>query len=701
MSAEEKPVRVLYSFPNKLGAARICYTAWQQVNCVAGAGAQVTVFTGGVMRPVAPGVRVHTTLAWGKLRIPYKLIGNNRAMALHDYIVSRYIGEMAGEIDIVHTWPRGALRTIEAAKKLGIPTVLERCNAHTRFAYEVVQQECVRLGVPLPRGHESAFNENVLRIEEEEFERTDRLLCPSDFVVKSFLERGFTQDRLARHIYGFDEKLYRPDAEPRGRGPGLKMLFVGVCAVRKGVHYALEAWLQSSACKHGTFLIAGEFLPAYARKLAPMLAHPSVRVLGHRNDVPELMRKSDILVLPSIEEGSALVTSEARGSGCVLVVSDASGANCAHMENALVHKAGDVAALSQHITMLNEDRALLERLREASLRSVPESTWTAAGAKLLEVYRETIAAHRSAAESRQPSAMPNAPDRTTLHAAPKYVIVSPVRDEERYITRTLQSVIGQTIRPAEWIIIDDGSHDQTGALIDEHANQYPWIVALHRADRGRRLAGTGVMEAFYSGYERLQCQNWDFIVKLDGDVSLEPDYFEKCFERFADDSKLGICGGVIYSQSNGKWKMEPQPMSHVRGAFKLYRRSCWVGIGGLIKSTGWDTVDELHAHMLGWRTRSFPDLKVMQHRPTGAAAGAWRDNVKNGRADYVSGYHPLFLALKCVKRSFQEPYVLKSFAHAYGYFSGYATGAPRIRNKELIHYVRTQQMKRLLLLKSS
>jgi glycosyltransferase involved in cell wall biosynthesis len=139
-------------------------------------------------------------------------------------------------------------------------------------------------------------------------------------------------------------------------------------------------------------VIAGGFLPAYAEKLSSMLAHPSVRVLGHRNDVPELMRKSDILVLPTVEEGSALATAEARGSGCVLLVSEAAGAICKHMQNALVHTPGDVAALTQHITMLNEDRALLERLREASLATAHEITWTAAGVKLLSAYREAIGA---------------------------------------------------------------------------------------------------------------------------------------------------------------------------------------------------------------------------------------------------------------------------------------------------------------------
>jgi biofilm PGA synthesis N-glycosyltransferase PgaC len=129
----------------------------------------------------------------------------------------------------------------------------------------------------------------------------------------------------------------------------------------------------------------------------------------------------------------------------------------------------------------------------------------------------------------------------------------------------------------------------------------------------------------------------------------------------------------MYCKEDGNLKLDKHPMHHVRGAIKLYRRSCWTCIGGLIRSTGWDTVDELHANMLGWRTRSFPDLRVIQNRPTGAVAGAWRDNVKNGRADYVSGYHPLFLVVKCFRRLFQKPYVLKSIAHVYGYSSAYMT----------------------------
>lgn len=384
---------MLYSFPHRLGADRICYTAWQQVNGLAAAGADLLVCPASLGRPVPAGVKVSPTLAIGKFRVPYRIVGNMRAAALHDRIVARRIEKLAGQIDVIHTWPLGALETLKTAARLGIPTLMERPNANTRFAYEAVREECNRLGVTLPPDHEHAYNEQKLLMEEEEYRLATRLLCPSDFVVKTFLDKGYPREQLVRHIYGYDEKTYYPGREPREAGRGLTMLFVGVCAVRKGVHYALEAWLRSPASEEGTFLIAGEFLPAYREKLASMLEHPSVKVLGHRNDVPELMRKSDILVLPSIEEGFGLVITEAMGSGCVPLASEACTEICNHMKTGLMHRVGDVETLSRHITMLHEDRSLLEKLRSAGLELLPEITWTAAGVRLLEVYRETIAAH--------------------------------------------------------------------------------------------------------------------------------------------------------------------------------------------------------------------------------------------------------------------------------------------------------------------
>jgi biofilm PGA synthesis N-glycosyltransferase PgaC len=285
-------------------------------------------------------------------------------------------------------------------------------------------------------------------------------------------------------------------------------------------------------------------------------------------------------------------------------------------------------------------------------------------------------------------------------AAIKYVIVSPVRDEEEYVQRTIDCVLSQTIRPAEWVIVDDGSGDGTARIIDQYAEKYSWIRIIHRVDRGERIPGTGVMEAFYDGYNRLQCQDWEFIVKLDGDVGLDPDYFQRCFEHLCNDPALGMCGGTMYCPRDGQLSIESNPQFHVRGPIKLYRRACWNAIGGLLKTTGWDSLDEFQANRLGWRTKSFSEIKVIHYRPTGAVQGAWRDGIKMGRASYIAGYHPVFMAAKCIKRLVQTPFIVVAIAHAYGFLSGYLQRIPQVQDRELIRYVRKQQIRRLCFLDS-
>ncbi len=278
----------------------------------------------------------------------------------------------------------------------------------------------------------------------------------------------------------------------------------------------------------------------------------------------------------------------------------------------------------------------------------------------------------------------------------KYIIISPVRDEGKYIEFTLKSVIGQTVKPVEWIIVDDGSTDDTGEIIEEYSKKHPWIKIVHRQNRGFRKAGGGVIEAFEDGYTCLHTRDWDFIVKLDGDLTLKKDYFEKCFQQFMAHPKLGIGGGIISDVINGRLELAKHPQFHVRGATKIYKRDCWNAIGGLIKAPGWDTLDEVKANMLGWETRSFSDIRIIHHRSTGAADGMWRNLVKNGRANYISGYHPLFMLLKSIKRIFEKPYLVGSVGLLYGFMSGYAKRISQVDDKALIDYIRQQQMNRLL-----
>lgn len=277
----------------------------------------------------------------------------------------------------------------------------------------------------------------------------------------------------------------------------------------------------------------------------------------------------------------------------------------------------------------------------------------------------------------------------------QYVVVTPVRDEEKHIEATLECVLRQTVRPAEWVIVDDGSSDRTGAILDRYAAQHSWIRVVHRANRGYRKSGGGVIEAFYDGYNSLQCNDWDFVVKFDGDLSFAPDYFEKCFEHFRKEPKLGIGGGEIYHNIAGKLKLEATPRFHVRGATKIYRKACWEAIGGLWKAAGWDTIDEVMANMLGWETYSFPELSLEHHRVTGTADGLLRDRLKHGQVCYVSGYHPLFVVASCLFRIATRPYFIGSAAVLYGYLKAHLNRTVRVEDPSYIAYIRSQQIRRL------
>lgn len=278
----------------------------------------------------------------------------------------------------------------------------------------------------------------------------------------------------------------------------------------------------------------------------------------------------------------------------------------------------------------------------------------------------------------------------------RYVIVTPVRDEEAYLRLTVESVIRQTVRPVEYVIVNDGSKDRTGHIIDEYTRQYPWIRTVHRSDRGFRKVGGGIIEAFYAGYNALTCCDWEFLAKLDGDLSFEPDYFEKCFEKFQRDSRLGVGGGVLYHIQAGKKQLERGPTFHVRGGAKIFRRACWEAIGGLWVGPGSDCLDEVKANMLGWTSRSFQDLQLHHHRFTGSAYGRWGGTVKLGVAAYVAGYHPLFMLSKCIVRLFRRPRIIGSVGMFYGFVGCYLKRMAKVDDPQLIRYLRQQQLDRLM-----
>jgi glycosyltransferase involved in cell wall biosynthesis len=254
---------------------------------------------------------------------------------------------------------------------------------------DVVGREIESLGMTASRkAFSHVLSEKTLELEEREYDEADILLVPSDYSLETFVARGIAPAKLRLHRYGFDVDRFYTSADDARRPADrpFTAIFVGRCEPRKGLHLALRAWIDSGAADDGRFVVCGSFEPGYREAIEDLLEHPSVEVRGYVADPAALMRESDVFCFPSIEEGSALVTYEARACGCVLVVSEAAGARTEDGVDGLVHEPGDLATLTQHLRLLHEDPTLLERLREAALARSDDLSWRAAAEELVGVY---------------------------------------------------------------------------------------------------------------------------------------------------------------------------------------------------------------------------------------------------------------------------------------------------------------------------
>ena len=388
-------MRVLYSFPDRIGKPGIGVTAYHQVRETALCGVDVMLYCTSLDAELPPNVTLVQTLSAGGRRVPHRALGVERSYRYHDLRVAVALRRMGRSVDLVHCWPRATLRTADAAVALGIPCLREIPNTHTGHAIEVVARETTALGLPPARGHSHTIDSRAIAREESEYERATGLLVPSEYSLETFVARGVGREKLVLHRYGYaPDRFFPPSAAPSTGGP-LNAIFVGRCEPRKGLHHALRAWIDSGAADSGgRFVVCGSFEPGYRELLEPLLAHPSVEETGFTADPAALMRASDVLVLPSIEEGSALVSYEAQACGCVLAVSDAAGARCRDGVEGLVHTAGDVDALTDHLRRLRTDRELLLRLREVSLTRIGELSWAAAGEELAGIYSQQVSLGR-------------------------------------------------------------------------------------------------------------------------------------------------------------------------------------------------------------------------------------------------------------------------------------------------------------------
>jgi poly-beta-1,6-N-acetyl-D-glucosamine synthase len=278
----------------------------------------------------------------------------------------------------------------------------------------------------------------------------------------------------------------------------------------------------------------------------------------------------------------------------------------------------------------------------------------------------------------------------------KYVIITPAHNEEAFIRYTLDSVVAQTVKPEQWIIVDDGSTDDTSKIIQEYVKRYAWIKQVTLPVEGSRDFGARIARVFNEGFRRIDSL-YDFIVELDSDLSFSSDYFENILRKFAEDPRLGIAGGGFYIPVGDKWRLEKCPVDHVRGATKVYRKACFDEIGGLPLVNGWDSIDEWRAQMKGWKTRSYFELIIHHLRPTGASLGKWGIGIKDGNYAFFMGYSwPVILARSLYRSLSGRPPLVYGTALFWGYFQSWIARKPQLDDPKVIAYMRRKQMRRIL-----
>jgi biofilm PGA synthesis N-glycosyltransferase PgaC len=278
-----------------------------------------------------------------------------------------------------------------------------------------------------------------------------------------------------------------------------------------------------------------------------------------------------------------------------------------------------------------------------------------------------------------------------------YVVVTPANNEERFIEKTICSMIHQTLRPLKWIVVDDASIDRTREIVSAYASQHSFIELLSLERPGRHFGYKAI--AFNRGLAEARHIDYQYIGNLDADISLEPNYFESICREFEKDTTLGIAGGMVHTRMEGKFVSQETAPDSVAGPIQLFRRACFHQIGGFVAlpNGGEDAAAEITARMNGWRVRTFPELHVLEHRRPGAAtAGPLTSRLREGRRFHSLGYGLLFYLLRCLYRSMEPPPVLGSAVELIGYLEGLIGRKPILLSSQVVRYLRTEQRKKIV-----
>ncbi|MEY2952414.1 MAG: putative glycosyltransferase EpsH [Pseudomonadota bacterium] len=280
----------------------------------------------------------------------------------------------------------------------------------------------------------------------------------------------------------------------------------------------------------------------------------------------------------------------------------------------------------------------------------------------------------------------------------RYVIISPCRNEADFMRQTLDSVVAQSVRPALWVIVDDGSTDATPQILAEYAKLHAWIRIVTRDNRGKRAVGPGVIEAFYAGYDTITPTDFDFVCKLDLDLNLPTGYFEGLMRRMAANPKIATCSGKAYIWEHGELVNERHGDETSIGASKFYRMDCFLQLGGFVREVMWDGIDGHRCRMKGWIACSWddPDLRFIHLRPMGSSqVSIYTGRQRHGSGQYFMGTGWTYMLANAANRLNEKPYVLGSLAMVWGYAKAVLQRKPRYEDLEFRRFLRKYQMSAL------
>jgi len=276
----------------------------------------------------------------------------------------------------------------------------------------------------------------------------------------------------------------------------------------------------------------------------------------------------------------------------------------------------------------------------------------------------------------------------------KYYTIIPAHNEEAFMGITLKSLAAQTVLPTKAVVVNDNSTDGTAAIVQQYMERHPWLSLINKQSDAVHMPGSKVIQAFNSGYETID-EDYDIIVKLDADLILPPNYFETVLNAFKADEKVGMAGGFAYIEKDGKWVIESlTDKDHIRGAFKAYRKACFLQIDKLRPQMGWDTVDELLCKFYGWKVVTIESLKVKHLKPTGANYNK-AARYKQGEAFYTLGYGLLITTIAGAKLAMRKKKPLLFIDYIKGFLQAKNNGRPLLVTNDQAKFIRSYRWKKM------